>query len=150
MSHRTGSPTLSPTSVIVEFHEFDGRWFVTDRWGSGSGAAVRRPIRKTELGKAVLERVGAARSEWRAFISVADDVENWARFCDTVAGVPADQYRPVKRLVILVGQAGMRCHDGRQSPPAWQPLPGKSPRALGAALLKLMAQIEPSPIAPES
>jgi hypothetical protein len=138
MSRRTGSSTFSPTSVIVELHEFDGRWFITERWGSGSGTEIRRPVKKTALGKAVLERIGAARSEWRAFISAADDAENWARFCATVAGVPADQYRPDKRLVILVGQAGMRCHDGQQSPPVWEPLPDKSPRALGAALLKLI------------
>jgi hypothetical protein len=44
-------------------------------------------------------------------------------------GVPVDQYRPEKRLVILVGQAGIRCHDGRQSTPDWESLPTRSPRA---------------------
>jgi hypothetical protein len=138
---RTGLPTFSPTSVIVEFHEFDGRWFVTDRWGSGSGTAVKRPIRKTLLGKTVLERVEAARSEWRAFITQAEDVEHWARFCSSEAGVPVDQYVPEKRLVILAGQAGMRCHDARQTPPSWDPLPTRSPRALGAALIKRINQL---------
>ena len=144
---RTGLPTFSPTSVIVEFHQFDGRWFVTDRWGSGSGTAVKRPIRKSALGKTVLERVEAARSEWRSFITAADDAEHWARFCVTLAGVPVDQYRPEKRLVILAGQAGIRCHDGRQSPPNWEALPNRSPRALGSALLKRIGQLEASPMA---
>ena len=60
--------------------------------------------------------------------------------------MPVDQYRPEKRLVILVGQAGIRCHDGRQSPPDWESLPTRSPRALGAALLKRIAQLEASPM----
>lgn len=144
---RTGSPTFSPTSVIVEFHEFDGRWYVTDRWGSGSGTAVKRPIRKSALGKAVLDRVNAARSEWRAFITQADEAEHWARFCVSEAGVQADRYQPEKRLVILAGKTGMQCHDARRSPPRWEPLPTRSPRALGAALLKRIGQLEPSPAA---
>lgn len=140
---RTGLPTFSPSSVIVEFHEFDGRWFVTDRWGSGSGTAVKRPIRKSALGKTVLERVEAARSEWRSLASPADDAEHWARFCVSEAGVPADQYLPEKRLVILAGKTGIRCHDARQSTPQWEPLPARSPRALGAALLKRIGQGNP-------
>lgn len=144
---RTGSPTFSPSSVIVEFHEFGGRWFVTDRWGSGSGTAVKRPIRKSALGKAVLERVAAARSEWRTFITAADDAEHWARFCAGEAGVPADQYQPEKRLVILAGKTGIQCHDGRVSPARWEPLPARSPRALGAALLKRMNHLESPPAA---
>ena len=139
---RTGLPTFSPSSVIVEFHEFDGRWFVTDRLGSGYGSSVRRPVRKADLGKAVLERVESARSEWRAFVSQADDAEHWEQFCVSEAGVPADQYRPEKRLVILAGKSGIQCHDPRQSPPAWQPLPAGSPRKLGKALLKRIADLE--------
>lgn len=140
---RTGLPTFSPTSVIIEFHEFGGRWFVTDRLGSGSGTAVKRPVRKSALGKTVLDRVEAARSEWRSFITEADDVEHWAHFCVSEAGVPVDQYQPEKRLVILAGQAGITCHDARRSPPEWEPLPTRSPRALGAALIRRMSQLEP-------
>ena len=45
MARRYNSlPTVSPTSVIVEFHEFDGRWFVTGRWGQGSGTEVERTV----------------------------------------------------------------------------------------------------------
>lgn len=147
MSPRSaGSATFSPTSVIVEFHEFGGRWFVTDRWGSGSGIAIKRPIRKSALGKAVLERVEAARSEWRTFVTEAEGAEHWAEFCVSEAGVPGDQYQPEKRLVILAGKTEMRCCDARQSPPRWEPLPAKSPRALGNALLKRIAALEaPSP-----
>lgn len=140
---RTGLPTFSPSSVIVEFHEFGGRWFVTDRWGSGSGTAVKRPIRKSALGKTVLDRVEAARSEWRSQASPADDAEHWARFCVSEADVPADQYLPEKRLVILAGKTGIQCHDARQSTPQWEPLPARSPRALGAALLKRISQGNP-------
>ena len=141
---RTGSPTFTPSSVIVEFHEFAGRWFVTDRLGSGSGTAVKRPIRKSALGKTVLERVDAARSEWRTFITAADEAEHWATFCSSEAGVTVDQYQPEKRLVILAGKTGIRCHDARQSPPSWDPLPTRSPRALGKALLKRISQLDPS------
>ena len=148
---RSGSSTFAPSSVIVEFHEFGGRWFVTDRWGSGYGAPLKRPIRKSALGRTVLDRVEAARSEWRSFISPADDAEHWARFCASEAGVPVNQYLPEKRLVILAGQAGIRCHDARQPTPTWEPLPTRSPRALGAALIKRINQLDPSPmVAPNS
>jgi hypothetical protein len=147
MSQRRAGSSAS-SSVIVEFHEFDGRWFVTDRWGSGSGIRVRRPIRKSRLGRAVLERVQAARSEWRSFITPADHAEHWARFCVDEAGVPPEKYRPEKRLVILVGQAGIQCQDARRSPPSWEPLPARSPRALGAALLARIGQVDPGPPEP--
>lgn len=143
-SRRNGLPSITPSSAIVEFHEFGGRWFVTDRWGAGSGVAVSRNVRKSALGKKVLSRVWAARSEWRSSRSQADEYELWARFCETEAGVPVNEYRPEKRIVILAGQAGMRWHDGRQSPPRWQRLPDRSARALGKALLKHMEQMEPS------
>lgn len=142
MSRRTGLPTFSPSSVIIEFHEFGGRWFVTDRLGAGYGAPVKRPVKKADLGKAVLDRVESARSEWRTFVSPADEAEHWEQFCVNEAGVPADQYRPEKRLVILAGKTGIQCHDARQSPPDWQPLPGKSPRALGKALLQRIYELE--------
>jgi len=140
---RTGLPTFSPSSVIIEFHEFGGRWFVTDRLGAGYGAPVNRPAKKTDLGKAVLDRVESARSEWRTFVSEADDAEHWEQFCVTEAGVPAHEYRPEKRLVILAGKTGIQCHDASQSPPRWQPLPAKSPRALGKALLTYIDALEP-------
>lgn len=141
---RTGLSTFSASSsssVIVEFHEFDGRWFVTDRWGLGSGTSVQRPVKKAALGKTVLERVEAARSEWRSFVTPADSADHWDRFCVNEAGVPSERYLPEKRLVILAGKAGIRCHDGRQSPPAWEPLPARSPKALGAALMERISQL---------
>jgi hypothetical protein len=141
---RTGSPTFSPSSVIVEFHEFDGRWFLTDRLGSGYGAPVDRQSRKTALGKAVLDRVQAARSEWRSFVTPADEAEHWEQFCVSEAGVPAEKYQPEKRLVILAGKTGIQCHDSRQTPPAWQPLPDKSPRKLGKALLERITELDPA------
>lgn len=141
---RTGLPTFSPSSVIIEFHEFAGHWFVTDRLGAGYGALVQRPIKKTALGKAVLDRVESARSEWRSFVSPADDAAHWEQFCVTEAGVPADQYQPEKRLVILAGKTGIQCHDASQSPPNWQPLPSKSPRALGKALLAYIDALQPT------
>ncbi|MBO0822048.1 MAG: hypothetical protein J2P26_14515 [Nocardiopsaceae bacterium] len=147
MSHRRAGSS-SGSSVIVEFHEFDGRWFVTDRWGSGYGISVPRPIRKTALGRKVLERVAAARSEWRSFITPADDAEHWSQFCVREAGVPPEEYRPEKRLVILVGQAGIRCQDARKPAPAWEPLPARSPRALGAALMQRISQLDPAPPEP--
>jgi hypothetical protein len=145
MSGRRNSlPNVSPTSVIVEFHEFDGRWFVTGRWGQGSGAEVRRNVRKSALGKMVLDRVEAARQEWRwrSSGSLASDAELWARFCAEQARVAIDRYQPEKRIVVLAGQAGMRWHDASQSPPSWEPLPDRSPRRLGKALISHMNGLE--------
>jgi hypothetical protein len=143
-SRRFGLPSIAPSSAIVEFHEFGGRWFVTDRWGSGSGVEVKRNIRKSSLGKQVRSRIWAARSEWRSARSQADEYELWARFCETEAGVPVNQYRPEKRIVILAGQAGIRWHDAQDSPPQWQRLPDRTARALGKALIKRITGIEPS------
>ena len=58
---RSSSPAVSPTSVIVEFHEFAGCWFVTGRWGHSSGIAVKRSVRKSALGKMVLDQAETAR-----------------------------------------------------------------------------------------
>jgi hypothetical protein len=145
---RTGLPTFAPQSVIIEFHQFDGRWFVTDKWQAGSGTALKRNARKSALGKTVLDRVNAARSEWRTVLTASDEAELWAHFCNSEAGVPEEHYQPEKRLVILAGQVGFRCRDARQSPPIWAPLPSKSPRKLGKALLKRMSQLEPAALAP--
>jgi hypothetical protein len=141
-------PTVSPTSVIVEFHEFDGRWFVTGRWGQGSGVEVRPDVRKAGLGKLVLGRIEAARQEWRWQSTgvLAHDAELWARFCTEQAGVRIDQYRPQKRIVVLAGQVGMRWHDASQSPPNWQPLPDRSPRKLGKALIRHMGSVGSSSV----
>ena len=146
MSHRLSNlPNVSPTSVIVEFHEFDGRWFVTGRWGQSSGTAVKRNVRKSALGKMLLDRVEAARQEWRwrSSSALADDAELWARFCFEQAEVPIDRYRPEKRIVILAGQVGMRWHDASQLPPHWEPLPDQSPRRLGKALIRHMNSVTP-------
>lgn len=145
-SRRAGLP--APSSVIVEFHEFSGRWFVTDRWGSGHGSAIPPRARKAALGKAVLDQAGAARNRWHSARSEADGAELWARFTEEAAGVPVDRYQPEKRLVILAGTTGIQCCDARQSPPRWEPLPARSPRALGAALIKRIGLVEPSPSAP--
>ncbi|MGH3246384.1 MAG: hypothetical protein ACRDOI_09260 [Trebonia sp.] len=138
--HHNGLPTTSPTSVIIEFHEFDGRWFITGRWGQGSGTEVKRTVRNSALGKVLLDRVEAARQEWRWRSSrvMADDAGLWERFCAEEAGVPVDRYRPAKRIVILVGQAGITWHDASQSPPSWAPLPDRSSRRLGKALIRHM------------
>src|SRR5215469_5401157 len=150
---RTGPATFAPSSVIVEFHEFSGRWFVTDQWGSGSGSAVRRRVRKTALGKTVLDRVESARKQWNSARSEADNAELWERFCVEEAGVQVNHYQPEKRLVILAGKTGMQCCDARQPLPGWQPLPTRSPRALGQALIKRITLLErsvPTPEPPES
>lgn len=147
MSPRRNSlPTVSPTSVIVEFHEFGDRWFVTSRWGEGSGLAVKRNVRKSVLGKTVLDRVESARRErhWRSARVLADEAGLWERFCASEAGVSVDCYQPEKRIVILAGQAGITWHDASQSPPSWKRLPGRSRRRLGKALIKHMNQLEPS------
>jgi hypothetical protein len=145
-------PTVSPSSVIVEFHEFDGRWFITGRLGQGSGSEVTRTVRNSALGKLLLDRVEAARQEWRWRSSrvLADDAELWARFCAEVAGVPMDRYRPEKRIVILAGQAGTTWHDATEAPPNWERLPDRSPRRLGKALIRHMNSIEPSSTITES
>jgi len=143
---RSSSPTVSPTSVIVEFHEFAGRWFVTGRWGQGSGIAVERSVRKSALGKMVLDQAETARQgwRWRSAKVLADEAELWERFCVGQAGVPMDRYLPEKRIVILVGQAGIRWHDASQSPPNWERLPDRSARSLGRALIRRMNQLGPS------
>lgn len=146
MSPRRAGPSVSaPSSVIVEFHEFAGRWFVTDQWGSGTGSAVRPRVRKAALGKRVLDYAESARSRWRSARTEADNAELWARFCAEQAGVQVKDYQPEKRLVILAGKAGIQCCDPRQSPPRWEPLPARSPRALGEALIKRISLVEPSP-----
>jgi hypothetical protein len=139
-------PTVSATSVIVEFHEFDGRWFITGRWGQGPGTEVKRTVRNSALGKLLLERVGAARQEWRwrSHRVLADDAELWAHFCTEQAGVPADRYRPQKRIVILAGQAGITWQDASQAAPNWERLPDGSARRLGKALIGHMNSVEPS------
>jgi hypothetical protein len=148
MSRRLNSslPTAFPTSVIIEFHEFDGRWFITSRWGQGSGTEVKRTVRNSELGKLLLERVEAARQEWRWRTSraLADEAELWAYFCAEEAGVPIDRYRPQKRVVILAGQVGITWHDATKTQPNWEHLPDRSPRKLGKALIELMNSLEPS------
>ncbi|HET9082108.1 MAG TPA: hypothetical protein VFO01_16550 [Trebonia sp.] len=145
MSSRRADPqTSAPFSVIVEFHQFSGRWFVTDRWGSGSGSAVPSRVRKAALGKTVLDYVEAARSRWRSARTEADDAELWAWFCAEEAGVQVNDYQPEKRLVILAGKTGIQCCDPRRAPPRWEPLPGRSPRALGKALIKRISLLEPS------
>ena len=139
-------------NVRVEFHEFEGRWFVTDGWASGSGAVVERPISGAELGKVVMGRIRAARRRRRlqgtSLRANADfkrrKASEWARFCSEVAGVPVRRYRPEKRLVILADEAGIRCDDARNSPPRWEPLPDGPPAALGAALIVLIERLEPS------
>lgn len=139
---RTGRLATGPSSIIVELHEFHGRWFVTDRWGAGSGSAVRTRGRKAGLGNAVLDRVESARNRWRSARTEADDAELWARFCAEVAGVQVSDYRPEKRLVILVGTTGVQCCDPRWSPPRWEPLPARSPRSLGKALMHRISLLE--------
>jgi hypothetical protein len=142
---RKSLPTVFPTSVIVEFHEFAGRWFVTGRWGQGPGLAVKPSVGKSVIGKMVLSRAEAARQEWhwRATRILADEAGLWERFCVDEAGVPTNRYMPEKRIVILVGQAGIQCHDASQSPPNWERLPNRSARRLGSALIRRMNSLEP-------
>ena len=140
---RSSLPTVSPASVIVEIHQFAGRWFVTGRWGQGSGIAVKRNVRKSALGKMVLDQAETARRgwRWRSVKALADEAELWERFCVGQAGVPMDRYLPEKRIVILVGQAGIMWHDASQSPPNWERLPDRSARTLGRALIRRMNQL---------
>jgi hypothetical protein len=144
--HNNSLPTVSPTSVLIEFHEFDSRWFITGRWGQGPGTEVKRPVRDSALGKLLLNRVDASRQEgrWRSSGVLVDDAELWARFCAEVAGVPIARYRPEKRIVILAGQAGMTWHQVTEAPPDWERLPDRSPRKLGKALIGHMHSIAPS------
>lgn len=153
MFRRTSrSGGFSRPDVVVEFHEFEGRRFVTDEWAAGSGVALERPLADAQLGKAVLRRIRTARRRPRPLVvplrEHADgqrrNADEWARFCAGVAGVPVRRYRPEKRLVILTDQAGMRCHNARDSPPRWEPLPDDSPAALGAALIAWIERLEPS------
>ena len=97
----------------------------------------------------VLARVESARRQWRSGRSAADDAELWARFCVEQAGVQVNHYQPEKRLVILAGRTGIQCRDARQSVPGWEPLPTRSRRALGKALIKRITLLEPSAPAPE-
>ena len=128
----------------TEFHEFEGRWFITGRWGQGSGTEVERTVRNSALGKVLLDRVEGARQErrWRASRVLADETERWARFCAEEAGVPIDRYRPEKRIVILAGQTGITWHDAAEAPPNWARLPDRSRRRLGKALIRCMNSVE--------
>jgi hypothetical protein len=132
-------------SVIVEFHEFRGLWFLTDQWASGGSPPA-------ELGSAVLSCVEKARQAQRPLVIPAADFGSarrgeagqWERFCSDVAGVPARDYRPEKRLVILADKQGLRWHDGRHSPPRWTPLAANSPEEIGATLIAQLAAMAPS------
>jgi hypothetical protein len=110
-------------------------------------------VRKAALGRTVLDRVESARSQWRSARTPADDAELWERFCIDEAGVQVNHYQPEKRLVILAGKTGIQCRDARQPLPRWEPLPARSPRALGKALINRISLLEPSapgPGPPES
>jgi len=148
MSPRHNSlAAASPASVIVEFHEFDERWFITGHWGQGPGTEVKRTVRNSALGKLLLHRVEAAghQRRWRSSGVLADDAELWARFCAEEAGVPVERYQPQKRIVILAGQAGIMWHDASQSPPSWERLPDRSRRRLGKSLIRHMNSLTPAP-----
>ena len=137
------SSAAFPLGVIVEFHEFEGRWFVTDKWARGGGAALRRPLSDAALGKAVLRRMGRTRRPLLDYgANLRRNADEWGQFCAEVAGVPTIRYRPEKRLVILADQAGIRCYDARHHPPRWEPLPDARPAALGAALIARMERVE--------
>jgi hypothetical protein len=132
-----------PLGVIVEFHEFKGRWFVTDQWARGGGAELKRPLSGAALGKAVLARMRGVRGPLLAYAAGRRrDAYEWGEFCAEVAGVPMIRYRPEKRLVILANRAGIRCHDQRHSAPSWEQLPDRSPAALGAALITRIGRVE--------
>lgn len=152
MFSRRRSQVAPGPGVFAEFHEFDGRWFVTGRWAAGSGAALERPVAAADLGKAVMSRIEAARRSPRPLVvslqehldGQREEAGEWTRFCGMVAGVPVHRYRPEKRLVILADPTGMRCHDARHSPPRWEPLPGGPPAALGRALIARIERLPPS------
>lgn len=143
---------LAPPGAFAEFHEFEGRWFVTDRWATGSGIAVERAATGDYLGRTVLSRIEAARGNRRPLVASIQEhsgnqrraAAEWERFCTGVAGVPVWRYRPEKRLVILADETGMRCHDAWNSPPGWQRLPDGPPEAVGAALIAWMERLKPS------
>ena len=94
----------------------------------------------------VLGQAGTARRgwRWRSAEVLADEAGLWERFCAGQAGVPMHRYLPERRIVILVGQAGIRGHDASRSPPTWERLPDRSARRLGRALIRRMNQLEPS------
>jgi hypothetical protein len=99
----------------------------------------------------VLRRLGQARRDPRPLVIPAADFGaavreregQWERFCLQVAGVAARDYRPEKRLVMLSDEEGLRCHDGRQSPPAWTALPASPAEEIGAALIARFAAMAP-------
>jgi hypothetical protein len=93
--------------------EFEGRWFVTDGWATGSGVEVERPATSEYVGRAVLSRIEAARGSRRPLVLSAQEhpgnqrgAAEWERFCTGVAGVPMWRYRPEKRLMILADETG--------------------------------------------
>lgn len=143
---------LAPPGAFAEFHEFEGRWFVTGRWASGSGVAVERPATGVYLGRAVLSRIEAAQASRPPLVLLAQEhagnqreaAAQWERFCAGVVGVPVSHYSPEKRLVILADKTGMRWHDAQNSQPQWQQLPDRQPEALGEALIACMERLEPS------
>jgi len=138
-------------NVIVEFHEFRGSWFVTDQWAQGGGTTVDRASRPAELGNVVLSRVEQARQHPRPLVIPAGDSDAWARerearwerFCSQVAGVEVRDYRPEKRLIILADEHRLRCHDGRQSPPAWTVPTDGTAEGIGAALIARFTAMAP-------
>jgi hypothetical protein len=148
---RAVTPVPVVPSVIVEFHEFRGLWFLTDQWGSGRGAGVDRSSPPAKLGSAVLSRIEKARRAPRPLVipfaefgsARREEASQWERFCSDVAGVPVRDYRPEKRLVIMADERGLRCHYGSHSPPRWAPLAAGSPEGIGAALIAQLAAMAP-------
>jgi hypothetical protein len=143
MFGRRSSSTSFPLGVTVEFHEFQGRWFVTDQWARGGGAELKRQLSGAALGKVVLARMRGARGPLLAYAAGRRrDAHEWGEFCAEVAGVPVIRYRPEKRLIIRADQAGIRCHDQRHPAPPGEQLPDRSPAALGAALIARIGRVE--------
>jgi hypothetical protein len=99
----------------------------------------------------VLDRIENARRNLRpvmipaaGFASVLRDREGqWGRFCQEVAGVAVRDYRPEKRLIILADEQGLRCHDGRQSPPRWTPVAASTAGGIGGALIARLTAMAP-------
>jgi hypothetical protein len=93
----------------VELHVFRGRLFMTGEWGGDWGQALDREISPEELGNMLLRGLQGEHARGRPLIDTLEtfqrrdraEARGWERFCESVAGVSARDYRPEIRVEVL-------------------------------------------------
>src|SRR4051812_9195743 len=124
----------------VEVDVFRGRTYVNQQWGS-AGVLVGDDGSDAELGEAVLDQL--ARPEVPVPLHGAP--AGWHLFTENVAGVPAEQYRPEKRVRVWTAGGDWRVDAKPRDPdaPVRPVTAAEGPAGLGAAVRRELAAMEP-------